>query len=232
MIVSNRNKITGISRRVSSNQKRLHEELEKIVNSHIQNDFLKPVAAHTQEAFEEIDKIVRDSKNIDIILDSGCGTGDSTLLLGQQCPNHLVIGLDKSPIKLQKTRIKQPRNNVLFVRAEQFDFWRLVARSKWNVRQHYMLYPNPWPKKAHIKRRIYGHPAFVELPKISKNIVVRSNWEIYVLEFCVAWTLLTREKCYVEQFVPRQYASLFEKKFHESGHELYQLVTAKEQRWI
>lgn len=41
-----------------------------------------------------------------IILDSGCGTGRSSLLLGRRYPNHTVVGVDRSLARLSKTTTK------------------------------------------------------------------------------------------------------------------------------
>lgn len=190
----------------------------------MEHDYLKPVSGHTLNAFKEIEKAFSLGVK-SIVLDSGCGTGYSTVILAKRFPESLVIGLDKSDIRLRKTKHKERFDNVLFVRADQFDFWHLLVKAGWPVVKHCMYYPNPWPKKAHIKRRIHGHPAFVELPKLTKNIEVRSNWLTYVQEFAAAWQILTHEDLILEKIEPVQPVSLFEKKFKESGHQLYRLVT-------
>ncbi|MBN1481049.1 methyltransferase domain-containing protein [candidate division KSB1 bacterium] len=213
----------GNSRCIFSNQESVHKKLEAIVQNHATSEYLKPVSDFDMIAFAKVNDQVQKCKCDAIILDSGCGTGFSTLFLAQKYPDCLVIGLDKSMVRLQKTRSKEIPENVVFTRADQFDFWRLVADSNWHVRHHYILYPNPWPKKAHIKRRIYGHPLFVVLPRITNNIEIRSNWLMYVEEFAIAWTILTEKKLVVERIDPQQPISLFEKKFQESGHPLFRL---------
>ena len=76
-------------------------ELRVIVQKHCKHldTFLqnKPIAKHTQAAFDQIYPHVDASKNI--ILDSGCGTGRSTLILGEKYPNHTVIGIDRSFVR-------------------------------------------------------------------------------------------------------------------------------------
>ena len=53
------------------------------------------------------------------------------------------------------------KSNAILLRAELSDFFSLVAyKSDWIVRSHYLLYPNPYPKAKHLKRRWHGHPIF------------------------------------------------------------------------
>jgi tRNA G46 methylase TrmB len=47
--------------------------------------------------------------------------------------------------------------NLFMVRAELADFWYLVCHfSDWCVKEHYILYPNPYPKNKHLRRRWHG----------------------------------------------------------------------------
>ena len=71
----------------------------------------KPIAAHTQQAFDNlVEMIGPDVSKMQIVLDSGCGTGRSTILLGESHPNHLVIGVDRSFTRLSKTIQHQPEH--------------------------------------------------------------------------------------------------------------------------
>jgi tRNA G46 methylase TrmB len=55
----------------------------------------------------------------------------------------------------------QLMSNAMLLRAELSDFFTLVAyESDWVVHSHYLLYPNPYPKGKHLKRRWHGHPIF------------------------------------------------------------------------
>lgn len=189
-------------------------ELKKIVQKHCKSldRFLenKPIARHTQQAFDAIYPLVDTSKKV--ILDSGCGTGRSTLLLGEMFPDHTVIGIDRSFVRLSKNALNRKNildaddddqeveekkssseeslrpfqaisSNTLLVRAELTDFWRCCLKSDWDISHHYILYPNPYPKKNRVKKRFYAHPSFPLILKIGGEITLRSNWEGYLKEF-------------------------------------------------
>lgn len=159
----------------------------------------KPIAAHTQVAFDAIQDFIDPTK--DIVLDSGCGTGRSTVLLGELHPDKIVIGIDRSFARLNKNgRLKNEQDaseeslrpfqavspNTLLVRAELADFWRCCLQEGWNVSHHYMLYPNPYPTKQRIKQRWYGHPAFPLILQLGGEIMVRSNWKGFLQEFALS----------------------------------------------
>lgn len=177
----------------------------------------KPIAQHTQHAFDQVSTYI---SNCPIILDSGCGTGRSTMLLGELYPCHVVIGIDRSMARLSRnstfrrryksasafdndknlnddsssvynagnipTVVQQAAPNVFLVRAELVDFWRLILQDSrdWNIAHHFMLYPNPYPKKSRFKSRWYAHPSFPLLLQLDSNeFTIRSNWEGYLKEF-------------------------------------------------
>ena len=74
--------------------------------------------------------------------------------------------------------------NVKLVRADLVDFWSLVyTDATWNIHSNYLLYPNPYPKSQHFKRRWHGHPVFPTLLGLGGNLILRSNWNIYCEEF-------------------------------------------------
>lgn len=94
-------------------------------------------------------------------------------------------------------------NNTLLLRADLVDFWhQCLTSSTWqslvHVQRHYILYPNPYPKKARLKSRFYAHPAFPLLmltvmnrndnscSKYCDGLVIRSNWRGYLEEFALA----------------------------------------------
>jgi tRNA G46 methylase TrmB len=193
-------------------------------NCHSLDAFLdhKPIARHTREAFDQVAVAIMadcDARQRPIVLDSGCGTARSSMLLGLHHPQHLIVGIDRSFVRLTKhatgncsssssaittseeqalntttsksitsTSSKRPyfqivSSNVILVRAELADFWRCCLDAQWNVTHHYLLYPNPYPTKARLKQRWYGHPCFPILLQLGGDIVVRSNWRGYLTEF-------------------------------------------------
>lgn len=215
----------GNSRRVTSNQDGIHPDLDKVVRKHQAARFRKPIADYVPSILENIEHKRRQFSGR-LILDSACGTGESSLSLAARFPGDVIVGLDQSSHRLAKTSAIP--ENVLLLRADVVDVWCAMAEAGWQVDQHYLFYPNPWPKKKHLLRRWHGHPVFPALLKISKHIELRSNWSVYVAEFSRAFFLLTQE-CGVQQAispdtVATRFVSPFEKKYGESGQALWSFI--------
>lgn len=79
-----------------------------------------------------------------------------------------------------------PRN-LLLLRADLVDLWILASRDNaWQVQEHCILYPNPYPKRSQLRSRWHGHSVFPVLLAVGGRITVRSNWKSYLDELCQA----------------------------------------------
>lgn len=214
--------LMGNSRPVTSSQPGCHIALESTVQRHLQHPFRKPIVAHNQAAFDQASEW-RDDRPL--ILDSFCGTAQSTIKLAQKFPEHQVIGVDKSEHRLQRPPASVP-DNALLVRADVDDFWRLAQAAQWQPEQHYLLYPNPWPKPAHLQRRVHGSPLFPTLLQLGGIIELRSNWRLYLQEFAMAMQIAggtaSVEPLELADF--DQAMTAFERKYALSGQTLYRCI--------
>ena len=213
------------SRSIVSNQPGLHEKLDEIVQKHLAAEFKKPIAEHTQKAFDEVNEKVQ-AFNGPLILDSCCGVGESTANLAKLHPEALVIGIDKSSHRLDKHDVEYKQTesgHYILVQADLNDFWRLALEAGWQPTHHYLLYPNPWPKAKHIGRRWHGAPVFPFIVKLGGILEVRSNWDIYVKEFARALELAGHPVA-VEAYESDTAITPFERKYWASGQSSTQLV--------
>ena len=183
----------GDSKAIISNQEGIHEKLDEVVKRHLTHASQKPYQAHTKEAFAQMDTLVNAflvaNPEGEIILDACCGVGQSTRILAKQNPQALVIGVDKSDHRINRNvegfDVDDGFNaqNYHLVRADLNDFYRLVKTADWPVSKHYILYPNPWPKSKHLQRRWHGSAVFPQMTSIGQQLILRSNWRIYLAEF-------------------------------------------------
>lgn len=209
---------------VSTNQDGPHERVAEYALKHSNTVWQSPISKHSQIAFEQC-LLKIEEMQLPLMLDSGCGVGESTQRLALKHPDHLVIGVDKSEIRLSK--LKALPANALLIRADLYDFWRLCLQKGLKFTQHTVLYPNPWPKSEHLKRRFHGHPLFAELLKLSPNLELRSNWKIYLDEFAIACKALGHNECTVQEFKPVHSDDCFtpfERKYFLSGHSLWKFT--------
>ncbi|WP_262694837.1 tRNA (guanine(46)-N(7))-methyltransferase TrmB [Kordiimonas aquimaris] len=210
------------SRSVDSNQSGIHERLADIVMKHLSSSFKRPFADHSCRVFDKIYAAVRD-RDGPFILDACCGVGDSTRHLAKEFPDHLVIGLDKSLHRLSRQRSGTDPENMMLARTDLNDFYRLAVEADLKPARHYILYPNPWPKAAHLKRRWHGAPVFPSIINVGGCFELRSNWDIYLLEFQAALKLAgkTSELCLI---MPEKPITPFEVKYQSDGQPLWQLT--------
>ncbi|MDT8880617.1 methyltransferase domain-containing protein [Halomonas saccharevitans] len=216
--------MTARSRSIVSRQTGPHEDLPRRVARALAHPLRKPLAAHTREAFVEAQAWRERRGEAPLILDAGCGVGLSTRRLAERFPDCSVLGVDRSADRLSRDHGRLP-DNALLVRADLVDFWRLALEADWRLRRHYLLYPNPYPKAAHLKMRWQGHPVLPAILALGGRLQLRSNWRIYVEEFALAVTQATGVAAAAEPFAPGpDYLTPFEQKYHASGQALWRLV--------
>lgn len=234
------------ARAVESNQETIHKDLEKLVRKYAQTHYLRPIASHTREAFslaqEALDNWVKKNEKPEapVVIDSGCGTGESTIHLARRFRDCFIIGIDKSAMRLNKAGNEAQLDsepvptNAYWVRAELLDFWRLALEAHWNIRYHAVFYPNPWPKQSEGTRRFHMHPIFPTMMSLAPVTELRTNWEIYAREFAAASEILRQESCTearfaglqaeCEAFTPSRPETAFERKYAAAGQPLWRVI--------
>lgn len=229
----NTNAPIGDSKAIITNQDGIHEKLDDVVKKHLTHDFQKPFQAHTEEAFQQMDDFVQaflsEKANGSVILDACCGVGQSTRILAEQNPHALVIGVDKSDHRINRNvegfteEEGYQANNYHLVRADLNDFYRLVKASNWPVSKHYILYPNPWPKSKHLQRRWHGSAVFPQMSSIGDELILRSNWLLYLQEFQQASQHVNLQGELTELMCNELPLTPFEAKYQASGQQCWQL---------
>ena len=98
-----------------------------------------------------------------IILDIGFGTGDSTIALQGMFPHHSIMG-----IEAYKPGVKNLLSKKIYVHyGDALEI--LEEISKDTISQIYMLFPDPWQKKKHRKRRLFNEYTFRVIMSIIKR---------------------------------------------------------------
>lgn len=215
------------SRVPSSAQSGVHEHLALLLDRHADAPFRKPYADYNRRACDDsLQRWQQVAPGAPLILDACCGVGESSIALAHAFPGHYVIGVDQSASRLaRKSAGKGDADclpaNVDLVRADLVDYWRLLHDAGVRADRHYLLYPNPWPKIGHLARRWHGHAVFPTVLALGGVLECRSNWRIYVEEFCYAVERLGAGSAACEIYVPEMVLTPFERKYQNSGHTLY-----------
>ena len=99
----------------------------------------------------------------DIILDIGFGTGESTVELSKMFSNHVVCGIEAYKPGIKKLIIEK-------IPAEYGDAAEIIDRFDDNkISQIYMLFPDPWQKNKHRKRRLFSEYTFKIIDRVLKR---------------------------------------------------------------
>lgn len=208
-----------------SAQQGVHDDLIRQVERHRDQPFRKPLAQYNRAAFDLA--LSGWDTRAPLILDAGCGVAHSTIALARAHPGHWVIGVDQSADRLARRKpypdALLPKNMVL-VRADLVDFWRLLAQAGLRLARHYVLYPNPWPKIGHLGRRWHAHPVFTTLPQLGGVLECRTNWQVYIEEYTLALECLIGRPVTWESFEATTPLTPFERKYRDSGQPLYRAV--------
>ena len=95
---------------------------------------------------------------------------------------------ERDLLETENTQLQfQKLTNAILLRAELSDFFLLISnQTDWVIHSHYLLYPNPYPKSKHLRRRWHGHPILPVILALGGKLVLRSNWNIYCYEMIQA----------------------------------------------
>jgi tRNA (guanine-N7-)-methyltransferase len=90
-----------------------------------------------------------------LYVDLGCGDGSFLCEMAQQFPERNFLGIDRLTKRVQKVRRKADRiENVQVLCADTLFAVRHLLPEN-SVKAFYLLFPDPWPKRRHQRRRIF-----------------------------------------------------------------------------
>ena len=155
------------SKNIIDGQKYPAEDLIPLVHKYQNTCWKKPIGLPTQKSWERL-KQKNNFQDKSVILDSGIGVGLSSILLAAQNPHKIVLAHDRSQERLQTHAVHRHRwekqnytlENLFVIRADSEDLWRILVKEKLKISEHFILYPNPYPKTTQLRKRWHAHPVF------------------------------------------------------------------------
>ncbi|MGF1484251.1 MAG: tRNA (guanosine(46)-N7)-methyltransferase TrmB [Opitutales bacterium] len=167
----------------------------------------------------QLNQVLQESKGKSWSLEVGCGHGHYLVDYAEANPKTFCLGIDLVTKRIERAQAKVQKrglHNVSFLKAELFEFFELLPRQV-TFEAIFMLFPDPWPKKRHARRRMLQA---VFLDAIAARMPVGApfyfqtdhseNWEwaMEQLETHAAWVLLPQAR--VEAEWPLRTVSYFE----------------------
>ena len=120
----------NLSSSIASSQQSPHKNLRHKLRIYRNTNYRNSIPNYAKDAFNRFAQVL-DNENVHIILDSGCGTGESSIHLARENPHCLVVGVDKSVSRLQRCQSKKTDvKNIIYVRFDLIHFWRLLQQAQ------------------------------------------------------------------------------------------------------
>ena len=98
-----------------------------------------------------------------LVLEIGCGKGDLALGLAKQHPERNYMGIDMLSARMwtgAKSALEEELTNICFHRMMVEEIREFIGENE--VDEIWITFPDPYPKKRHIARRL-THQNFIEL---------------------------------------------------------------------
>ena len=118
------------------------------------------------ESFRELEQL---NEYKYISLEIGFGTGDILLHNALNFPNNLFVGIEyykKGIAQLLLNIEKYNLKNIRIFYGDAFDYLKLVKTNY--LDEILIMFPDPWPKRRHWKRRIINKDSVNEISRILK----------------------------------------------------------------
>ena len=129
------------------------------------------------------------------ILDIGSGSGESTLYLNDRYPDSQIIACDNfkdGNINLSNKILSKKLNNIIIFNGNVLEL--IDKKIKENTLDSvWILFPDPWPKKRHSKRRLIS---IFFIKKLSS--LIKKNGHIHIAidtDFYLRQVLMIIHKC-------------------------------------
>ena len=119
------------------------------------------------ESFSELDQL---NEYKYISLEIGFGTGDILLHNALNFPNNLFVGIEyykKGIAQLLLNIEKYNLKNIRIFYGDAFDYLKLVKTNY--LDEILIMFPDPWPKRRHWKRRIINKDSVNEISRILRS---------------------------------------------------------------
>ena len=135
-----------------------------------------------------------------VTLELGCGHGHWLTAYAQENLDCLCLGIDLITKRVERANRKKKKRDLPYLRffkAEAMEFLQAMTGSI-KVDVTILLFPDPWPKKRHHKRRLVNKPFLDLLAKRSRKggqLFFRTDYEEYftwakeALDNHTAWAL-------------------------------------------
>ncbi|MGH8671916.1 MAG: tRNA (guanosine(46)-N7)-methyltransferase TrmB [Burkholderiales bacterium] len=167
-----------------------------------------------------------------LILEIGFGSGESTVQIARQHPERDFLGVEVHTPGVGALLARIAEAKLTNVRIIQHDareiLEHMIAPS--SLAGLHILFPDPWPKKRHHKRRLIQAP-FITLAAKSLQpggyVLLATDWEAYALQILDVLSAEPLLRNTGAGYVPRpafRPLTKFEQRSLKQGHKVWDLI--------
>ena len=123
-------------------------------------------------------------RDVPVVLDIGCGNGDTTLALAGAHPENNYLAVEVHRPGIGNLLRKIVMNGLVNIRVIGHDIFEVLEHQvpDSSLEQVMIFFPDPWPKKRHHKRRLIS-PLFLDIliPRLRQNarLFIATDWKDY-----------------------------------------------------
>ena len=166
-----------------------------------------------------------------IVIEIGYGMGENLLNLANKNKEKIFVGIDpfqNGLANIAKEVFKKKIKNIYifpYVLEKFFDKYNKIE-----FNEIYVLFPDPWPKKKHKKRRLINENLLTnilgKLRKKGKFFFRTDNLEYYNNVIKVIRKLIREDKEYIlKKYISK---SLVQTKYHKKAHKFFNEIKSLE----
>jgi tRNA (guanine-N7-)-methyltransferase len=162
-------------------------------------------------------------------VDLGCGDGSFLCALAHRMPDKNFLGIERLLNRVRTSARKAATlNNVRLLRLENSYAVRYLLPAE-SVERFYLLFPDPWPKRRHHRRRVFSHDL---LDSIAAALGTGGVLHVATDQFDYFQQIERLRRvhpqfeivCGDDFILP---STKFERKFREKGAPIYRLTLRK-----
>tara|TARA_Y100000590_G_scaffold139674_1_gene159998 strand:+ start:18124 stop:18819 length:696 start_codon:yes stop_codon:yes gene_type:complete len=171
-----------------------------------------------------------------LIADVGFGTGESLIFMASEFPNINFVGIEVYPSGIGSTLNNAEQksvSNIKIIESDVLDLFKAKVADE-IFDSIVFLFPDPWPKRKHHKRRLLSENFLRLLYKkvvMGGTVFCKTDWEDYYLHMKKSFSSVQGWHLQEPGNFPLHIKSLpktkYERKALEEGREVRQLLFRK-----
>ena len=142
---------------------------------------------------KEVEKKIKENQYAGIknILEIGFGDGEHLLGLAKNNTDKYIVGVELYSLGVILAAKKLHRESVINAHLIEIDARDVLSKFNSTFDEIYVLFPDPWRKKRHNKRRLIKKDFIINLQKslsLNGKIIIATDWQDYADEI---WEVLS-----------------------------------------